>query len=601
MNVKRRMICKKGTKPVCGLFLLLVMFSFLIARNLFRVDSVEFMVRTSSPGGRFSPKNIGAIWVEDSSGHFVKTLKVWAQRRRQYLFTWNAVTGGNTVDAITSATATRHFKHTVSWDLTDTQKRRVANGQYKIRVEMTDQHSQGPLTSFVFPVNSQSDTINLANATYFHDMQLIYHKSNPTTANHKYALVASSTGWEAQLDSILADQKSTLVAGDTVLFVTDGGTYFNPTTVHFSKPVCLVAKNGLTEKPRLTGFQVDALLETTSDIVVKGLHLQGETSRPGSGTKTGLEIDDSIRKLVVDDCQFSDFVAQGIQTNDTVDSVLVSNADFYEIQDTGFHLNGEDNIYAKINNCSFWRCGRQAVNIFSTKNVEISHCTFFAMDGKSGAWYPETRVEQSIAVNTNGISHLIVRDNIFMKNMIPIKINDLQTAMPEIGFNDFWLSADTLIYWVDHDQPFADTNLLADPLFQDTSTVTFSLALSRLSPCVGAASDGTDMGDTRWKTFNPTSVKSENNIESANYILYQNYPNPFNPSTKIQFFLARSGFVNLTVFDILGRQIATLVNQRLTAGLHVVNWNADGLDSGLYYYRLNGAQRSSVRMMLFLK
>lgn len=85
------------------------------------------------------------------------------------------------------------------------------------------------------------------------------------------------------------------------------------------------------------------------------------------------------------------------------------------------------------------------------------------------------------------------------------------------------------------------------------------------------------------------------------YELYQNYPNPFNPETTIEFSLRERGSVKLTVYDALGREIKTIVNGELPAGNHKVKFYADGLPSGVYFYRLsvNGFERT--RKMILVK
>ena len=69
--------------------------------------------------------------------------------------------------------------------------------------------------------------------------------------------------------------------------------------------------------------------------------------------------------------------------------------------------------------------------------------------------------------------------------------------------------------------------------------------------------------------------------------LSQNYPNPFNPSTSIRFDVPVSGFVSLRVYDLLGEQVSTLANEERTPGSYVVRWEAAGLPSGIYFYRLS--------------
>jgi hypothetical protein len=83
--------------------------------------------------------------------------------------------------------------------------------------------------------------------------------------------------------------------------------------------------------------------------------------------------------------------------------------------------------------------------------------------------------------------------------------------------------------------------------------------------------------------------------------LEQNYPNPFNPSTTIRYFLPAKGLVTLEVFDILGRRISTLVNQKQFSGPHQVQWNAQSISSGIYFYRLTCNTSIITKKMLFLR
>jgi hypothetical protein len=85
------------------------------------------------------------------------------------------------------------------------------------------------------------------------------------------------------------------------------------------------------------------------------------------------------------------------------------------------------------------------------------------------------------------------------------------------------------------------------------------------------------------------------------YKLYQNYPNPFNPTTKIQFSLHKAGFVTLKVYDLLGREITTLVSEYKNAGTYVVDFDASDLSSGVYFYRMESNGFSDVKKMLLLR
>ena len=84
------------------------------------------------------------------------------------------------------------------------------------------------------------------------------------------------------------------------------------------------------------------------------------------------------------------------------------------------------------------------------------------------------------------------------------------------------------------------------------------------------------------------------------FALYQNNPNPFNPLTVIGYQLSVPGFVSLEVFDMLGREIAILVNESKEAGTHTVSWDGSNVPSGVYYYRLRVGEEHVTRKMLLL-
>lgn len=97
------------------------------------------------------------------------------------------------------------------------------------------------------------------------------------------------------------------------------------------------------------------------------------------------------------------------------------------------------------------------------------------------------------------------------------------------------------------------------------------------------------------------SVEDQGEIVVNGYKLSQNYPNPFNPTTKINFELSASGFTTLKIYDMLGNEVATLVQNELTAGSHSVNFNAANLASGTYLYQLNVNGTRITNKMILLK
>ena len=90
-------------------------------------------------------------------------------------------------------------------------------------------------------------------------------------------------------------------------------------------------------------------------------------------------------------------------------------------------------------------------------------------------------------------------------------------------------------------------------------------------------------------------------VDSPAKMEIQNYPNPFNPSTLISFTLPEQGDVELKIFDVLGNEVATLVNESKPAGSYEVEWNASNLPSGVYIYQLVAGTNIQMKKMLLLK
>ena len=83
--------------------------------------------------------------------------------------------------------------------------------------------------------------------------------------------------------------------------------------------------------------------------------------------------------------------------------------------------------------------------------------------------------------------------------------------------------------------------------------------------------------------------------------LFQNFPNPFNPTTNIKYQITKSEFVKLTIFDITGKEISKLVNENQNVGDYKVNFDADNLPSGIYFYQLKTESFIETKKMVLLK
>jgi hypothetical protein len=84
-------------------------------------------------------------------------------------------------------------------------------------------------------------------------------------------------------------------------------------------------------------------------------------------------------------------------------------------------------------------------------------------------------------------------------------------------------------------------------------------------------------------------------------LLKQNYPNPFNPMTRIEYAIPKTSHVSLKVFDVLGREVATLVDEEQGAGFKSVEFRADQVASGVYFYKLTAGDFSATRRMIIIK
>ncbi|MCW5768123.1 MAG: T9SS type A sorting domain-containing protein [Phycisphaeraceae bacterium] len=124
------------------------------------------------------------------------------------------------------------------------------------------------------------------------------------------------------------------------------------------------------------------------------------------------------------------------------------------------------------------------------------------------------------------------------------------------------------------------------------------VAADTLQP--GSGTINISPSSTTWSGALPTDVRVSNEVPSE-FALRQNYPNPFNPSTTIEYQVAAAEFVSLKVYNLLGQEVATLVNELKQPGTYRTSWNADGEPSGTYFYRMNGGSFNATGRMIVVK
>ena len=108
-------------------------------------------------------------------------------------------------------------------------------------------------------------------------------------------------------------------------------------------------------------------------------------------------------------------------------------------------------------------------------------------------------------------------------------------------------------------------------------------------------------GEASFTINSVLSVSVTSTVQPKNYSLEQNYPNPFNPSTTIKYSLPSNGAVSLKVYNLIGQEVATLINSYQTSGEYTVPFNASNLSSGVYFYRLESGSFNVVKKMLLIK
>ena len=151
-----------------------------------------------------------------------------------------------------------------------------------------------------------------------------------------------------------------------------------------------------------------------------------------------------------------------------------------------------------------------------------------------------------------------------------------------------------------------ETNTLSS-MGQSVTTVNYNIIAKSGESITISVTDNTSTSGTvgvngiSWNDGNgSTDVKKTETIPST-YSLSQNYPNPFNPTTNISFSIPKQSYVSLKVYNAIGEEVSNLVNQELSAGKYVVDFNASKLSSGIYFYTIRTGDFTESRKMLLVK
>ncbi|MGB5530251.1 MAG: right-handed parallel beta-helix repeat-containing protein, partial [Ignavibacteriaceae bacterium] len=267
-----------------------------------------------------------------------------------------------------------------------------------------------------------------------------------------------------------------------------------------------------------------------------------------------------------------------------------------------------------ISNCLFasnvastggggWNSG--GLTVWTDVNADIMNCTFVNNSAEYGAGL--TVGSGGTATLTNcifwGNSDDQIALDTYNNNGGTLFVNycDIQGGEDSVNVIDPLLS--TLNWGIG--------NKDVDPAFENSGIGDYHL--QDTSPCIGAAIDSMeingnmcycplfdiegnprpdppgsmpDIGACESPLANPVGVEEDLSVNPTEYALSQNYPNPFNPTTTIKYSVPKLSFVTIKIYDVLGSEITTLVNEEKPIGSYEVEFDADGLTSGVYFYRL---------------
>ena len=258
--------------------------------------------------------------------------------------------------------------------------------------------------------------------------------------------------------------------------------------------------------------------------------------------------------------------------------------------------------------------------------IEMKNTTVYDLDGKSGygmriagvgssgftdespvalidhtTWYniaaSDAREVLLLEQNPNPDNRWTITNSIFQKenwgtNKVFINLKNLNDSVAHVSNIAYWDVG--IRNWRNFEM--GDT-LYIDPGFKDPDNGDFTIPDG--SPLLNFGTDGKAIGDPRW-TKNSVGVEDKKNFP-VQYSLAQNYPNPFNPSTKINYSLKHDGNVTIKIYNILGKEVATIVNEHQSAGEHTVNFKANNLNSGIYFYTINSDGFRATKKMILLK
>lgn len=331
--------------------------------------------------------------------------------------------------------------------------------------------------------------------------------------------------------------------------------YGNPSLVPGSAGILKSSDNGLTWKDNYI-----------SDFIV-GQYATSKIIFDNAGNVIVGIVNRGLYRSTDSNWSYFEEINSGLSNKNVLSLLFLSNGTLLAGTDGG-------GIYRSTNNGDLWVQSNTGLSVPWITSIEKN---------SSGYLYASSNYNGGIFQSKdNGISWLpIGPQNISITSLV---VNSEDKIFAGSDTSGIFESTNQGVNWTSINTGL--TNLKIQSLFLDTN---------------GSLYAGTPQGLFKTLTSTVTGVQNVQSSTPQNYSLSQNYPNPFNPTTTIEYSIPKTSFVTLKVYDVLGREVAVLVNQEKNPGLYKITFDGGSLSSGVYFYRIKTGEFISSKKLLFLK
>ncbi|NOX65178.1 MAG: T9SS type A sorting domain-containing protein [Chlorobi bacterium] len=448
----------------------------------------------------------------------------------------------------------------------------------------------------------------------------------------------------------------------------DGAVYILLGTIENRFPVKIFAQDGDGARPQLipgvvSGGESSRPFTPRDDLYLKGLYVTNRDELGGYNTRTIRVKTDSAR-IYIEDCHIQYDAQSAIRLDgddnnifiidswvgdqmsswnngrgiddrgNNIDTLYLLNSTFYNMSARVLRDDGGYLKYAYVNHCTFVNLGYrimefgECVNLTFTNNLGIND-GFVGQGPNDGRALIE--IDSLLSDNVAGLEQIanISYNNFYINPAIVASYNPDSTVVnpnfnqraqelidatglgntnisEQINFTKNTASVDDLIsysnaFWAN---PLHGSGDVPEGFRFEGEDFDFSYPTTTASYTAGTS--GQPLGALTWFDIEVGVKKDITNQVVENYELRNNYPNPFNPSTIIEFAIPKNGNVELSIYNVLGQKIATLINNELTQGVYKATWNGltdSGVSvaSGTYIYRIKSGEFSMSKKMILIK